>query len=335
MNRVKVGDRWIGDGEPCFIIAEVGSNHNREIEKATALIDIAVDVGANAVKFQVFSAETLYSENTSAFAVIKKNELPRAWLRQLAEYAQNKGIVFLATPFDKQAVDELEEIEVPCYKWASLELVNLPLLRYAAAKKKPMVLSTGVSDLSDIQQALNEIYLTGNIAVILLHCASLFKYPQRPDQVNLRMLDTMRDAFHVPVGLSDHTLSTIIPAAAVGRGACIIEKHLTVHRKLQGPDHSFSSEPREFQEMVKAIRDVEASLGSSVKKAIPEEADVVAQKPSIIAKVDISAGTYITEAMLITKRPGLGIAPKFLDVVIGRKARKDIQKGEGITWDLI
>ena len=335
MNRVKIGNRWIGEGEPCFIIAEAGSNHSGKIEQALQLIDVAVEAGADAVKFQIYSADTLYSENSAAFPVIKEIETPRAWLGQLSDYARKKGVVFFATPFDLEAVDQLEQVGVPCFKWASLELVNHPLLRYAAAKGKPMILSTGVSDLADIQEAINVVYAEGNREILLLHCASLFEYPQKPQQVNLRMIDTMRNAFGVPVGFSDHTLSTAIPAAAAGRGACIIEKHFTLDRRLPGPDHCFAMEPREFRDMVKAIREVEASLGSPEKKPIAEEERVLQQRPSIIARVDIPAGAVITETMVITKRPGFGIAPKFLGVVIGRKARKEIRKGEGVTWDSI
>lgn len=335
MKRVKIGNRWVGEGEPCFIIAEAGSNHSGKIEQALQLIDVAVDAGADAVKFQVYSADTLYSEHSEAFSIIKSIETPRAWLRQLADYAHNKGILFFATPFDREAVDQLEQVGVPCYKWASLELVNHPLLRYAAAKGRPLILSTGVSDLADIQEAINVVYAEGNHDILLLHCASLFEYPQKPRQVNLRMMDTLKAAFGLPVGFSDHTLSTAIPAAAAGRGACIIEKHFTLDRRLPGPDHGFALEPAELRDMVKAIRDVEASLGSPKKEAIAEEERVLEQRPSIIARVDIPAGTVITDTMIITKRPGFGIAPKFFSVVLGRKARKDIQKGQGVTWDAI
>ncbi len=335
MNRVRIGSRWIGEGEPCFIIAEAGSNHSGKIEQALQLINVAVEAGADAVKFQIYSADTLYSENSPAFPIIKSIETPRTWLRQLADYAREKGILFFATPFDYEAVDQLEQVGVPCFKWASLELVNHPLLRYAAAKGKPMILSTGVSDLADIQEAINVVRAEGNREIVLMHCASLFEYPQKPHQVNLRMIDTMKAAFGLPVGFSDHTLSTAIPAAAAGRGACSIEKHFTLDRRLPGPDHGFAMEPQEFRDMVRAIRDVEASLGSAEKKAIAEEEKVLEQRPSIIARIDIPAGAVITEAMVIAKRPGFGIAPKFLNVLLGRKARKEIRKGQGVTWDCI
>lgn len=335
MKNIKIANRAIGDGEPCFIIAEAASNHDRKLNQAKELIDIAHESGADAVKFQLYSAEKLLSEKSPHFTMIKENELPRDWLPELAQYAKSKGILFLATPFDKEAVDLLYEIGVPAYKWSSQEIVDLPLLKYAASKGKPMIISTGVCNLADIQEALDIVYSVGNEDIVLLHCTSLFKYPVKPHQVNLRMMDTIRDAFHLPVGLSDHTLSIFIAAAAVGRGACVIEKHFTLSRNLEGPDHYFSLEPDELKQMVKAIREVEESLGSPIKKMLPEEEIVAKHGRSILAKMDISKGTKLTEDMIIIKRPAYGIKPKFLDIIIGRETKKDIQKGEGITWDSI
>jgi N-acetylneuraminate synthase/N,N'-diacetyllegionaminate synthase len=335
MHKIKVGERFIGQGEPCFIIAEAGSNHDRNIKQAKQLIDVAVEAGVDAVKFQLYTAETLYSEKSEYFSLFKNSELPWEWLPELAAYAKQKGIMFLATPFDKTAVDQLDKMALPLFKWASQEIVDLPLLRYAASKGKPMMLSTGICNLADIQDAIDAINSAGNNDVVLLHCASLAKYPQKPDQVNLRMLDTMRSAFHLPVGFSDHTVSVVIPAAAVARGASVIEKHFTLGRNLAGLDHSFALEPKELREMVRAIREVEESLGSSIKKRIPEEDEVFVKRPSLIAKSDIPQGVKITEEMLIVKRPGLGIMPKFKDVVVGRETKRKINKGEGVTWDCI
>ena len=217
MMKVKIGGRLIGEGEPTFIIAEAGSNHNRDFEQALKLIDVAIQAGADAVKFQIYSAATLYSRKTpqfsylkeldegkSTYEIIRENELPREWLGELAKCCQNKGILFLASPFDREAIDQLSKVGVPAYKWASFEIVDLPLLKYAAGKGKPLVLSTGMCDVVDIQEAVDTIYSTGNHDIILLHCTSI--YPTKPHQVNLRMMDSMRDAFHLPVGLSDHTL---------------------------------------------------------------------------------------------------------------------------------
>ena len=332
MEKIKIADRLVGGGEPCFIIAEVGSNHDRKLDQAKQLIDVAADGGADAVKFQMYKAENLYSKKDPLFAIMKANELPREWVGEVAKYARNKGLVFLASPFDKEAVDQLHEIGVPAYKWASSETVNLPLLRYAAAKKKTMLIATGMCDLADVFEAVEVVNSVGNQNIILLHCTSL--YPAKPHQVNLRMMDAMRDAFHLPVGLSDHTLSIFIPAAAVARGACVIEKHFTLSRELKGPDHSFSLEPDELKQMVGAIKEVEESLGSLTKKMLPEEEEI-GRRSSIIAKVNIRKGTKLTKSMIAVKRPGHGIKPKFLDIVIGREVKRDIEKGDGITWDML
>jgi len=331
--KIKLGDRWVGEGEPTFIIAEVGTNHNRKLDQARGLIDAASKSGADAVKFQLYKAENLYSRKDPRFAMVKTNELPQEWVGELAEYAKKINITFLATPFDKEAIDRLYEIGVPAYKWASPEIANLPLLRYAAVKKKPLLISTGMCDLVDIQEAIDTVYSTGNKDIILLHCTSL--YPAKPEQVNLRMMDTMRDAFHLPVGLSDHTLSTAIPAAAVARGACVIEKHFTLSRKLDGPDHSFALEPEELEQMVRAIREVEQSLGSPIKKFLSGAENPVLNASSIITKSDIPKGTKITEDMITIKRSKYGIKPRFIDAVIGRETRRDIEKDEAITWEMI
>lgn len=345
--KVKIGDRWVGEGEPTLIIAEVGANHDRKLSQAQELIDVAVDAGADAVKFQVYSAETLYSRKTpqfsylkeldvgkSTYEILRENELPREWLEELTKYCRSKQIIFIATPFDREAIDQLYEVGVPAYKWASFEMVDLPLLKYAASKSKPMLLSTGMCNLADIQEAIDTVCSTGNENIILLHCTSL--YPTQTNQVNLRMMDTMKNAFHLPVGLSDHTLGTTIAIAAVARGACVIEKHCTLSRKLKGPDHPFALEPEELKQMVRAVREVEESLGSPIKEMIPDEEEMARLgRRSIIARVDIKKGAKLTEDMIIIKRPGYGIKPKFLDIIIGREAKRDIEKDDIITWEMI
>jgi len=346
-SKVKIGNRWVGEGEPTFIIAEAGANHDRKLSQAKELIDVAVEAGASAVKFQIYSAETIYSQKTPQFSylreldagkttyeILKENELPREWVKELSEYTQNKGIIFISTPFDKNAIEQLYELGVPAYKWSSFEIVDLPLLKYAASKEKPMIISTGMSNLADVEEAIDTVYAIGNKDVILLHCTSL--YPTQPGQVNLRMVDTLRAAFQVPVGLSDHTLGITIPVAAVARGACVVEKHFTLSRKLKGPDHPFALEPEELKHMVRAIREAEESLGSPIKKMIPEEEEMARLgRRSIIARVDIPKGTKISKDMLIIKRPGYGIPPKFLDIVVGRDAKRDIEADDVITWEMV
>jgi len=342
MERVRFSFPPVGRGEPVFVVADAGSNHNRDLAQAKLLVDVAAEAGVDAVKFQSYSADTLYSrltpcfpgETEPPFEVVSRFELPREWQAELASYAASRGLIFLSTPFDYSAVDELDAIGVPAFKWASSEITDLPLLKYAAAKGKPILLSTGMATLADVQEAVDAIRSTGNNAIVLLHCVSL--YPTPIDQVNLRMMDTLREAFHLPVGFSDHTLGLTASIAAVARGACVIEKHFTLDRRLEGPDHKFALEPHELKSLVKAIREVEACLGRPEKRPTPgEEAKLLLSRRSVIAAVDIPKGTTITREMLIIKRPGYGIPPKFVDVVVGRQARVDIPADTPITWDMI
>lgn len=340
---IKLKGRFVGDDESTFIIAEAGANHNRDMGIAKNLIDIASEAKADAVKFQTYSADTLYSRKTPDFTYLKGNvyeiiksiELPREWQQELAEYADKKGILFLSTPFDYAAVDELDDIGVPAFKFASFEIVDIELLKYAASKQKPMIISTGMANLGEIEDALNAIRSTGNNNVILLHCNSL--YPTPLEVVNLRAMETMREAFKLPVGFSDHTLGIYISLAAVAMGACIIEKHFTLYRSLLGPDHSFAIEPDELKELVSGIKMIDAAKGDGIKQRCSLEDDEMYQKGrrSIIANCDILAGTVITKDMLVVKRPGYGISPKFINIVVGRTARVSIEKDDWIIWEMI
>ena len=343
MKLIKIGDKVIGGDNPCCIIAEAGSNHNGSLEQAKKLIDVAVEAGVDAVKFQIFEAENLYSKYTPEFSylkskntyeLIKSIETPRDWIKELARYCEEKNIHFLASAFDFEAVDILDKY-VPAFKIASFEITDLELIKYAADKGKTMIISTGMANLGEIEDAINAIKSIGNEDIILLHCNSL--YPTPAKVVNLRAMETMRTAFKVPVGFSDHTLGIHIPIAAVAMGACVIEKHFTLDRTLPGPDHSFAIEPDELKEMVRCIREVEKAKGSGIKEKSELESEemYVKARRSIHVKVDIPKGTKITRDMLIIKRPGYGIKPKFIDIVIGRVAKKNIKEDEWITWDMV
>lgn len=345
--KVGIGDRLVGEGEPCFIIAEAGVNHNGDVGLAKKLIDAAREVGADAVKFQTFKAEevatglankALYQKETtgaeeSQLDMLKRLELTENNFTELSNYAQNKGLIFLATPFDRRSVDLLEKLDVPAFKIASGEITNVPLLRHIARKKKPVILSTGMATLNEIKESLEIIRQEKPADIILLHCVSC--YPAQIADMNLRAIQTLKLTFGLPVGLSDHTQSAVaVPVAALVSGACVIEKHFTMDKKLPGPDHRASLEPEELSQMVQAIRDVEKALGDGVKKPTPEEKEnrKVARR-SIVAKVDIPRGTLIKEDMLDVKRPGDGIEPKYLTTVIGRRVRKNIGRGEMVDWD--
>jgi len=345
--RVKIGERWVGEGEPCFVIAEAGANHNRDLAMGKELIDVAADAGADAVKFQTYSAETLYSKKTPRFSyleglsdkdtwdLIKAIELPREWQGELAAHAARRGVRFLSTPFDHRAVDELAALGVPAYKIASFEIVDLPLIGYAASRGRPMILSTGLASYEDIADAIAACAGAGNRDVMLLQCASL--YPAPPARMNLRAMDTMRRAFAVPVGLSDHSLGIHVASAGVALGASVVEKHFTLDRRLPGPDHPFAIEPGELRDMVKQIRDVEAALGDGLKLGPAPEEEEMHQKArrSLIAACAIPGGTRIERSMIAIKRPGFGIRPKFVDLVVGRIAQVDIEEDTVLTWEML
>ena len=347
MREIKIGNKIIGEGKPTFIIAEAGANHNRDYNMAIELIDSAAEAGADCVKFQTYSAETLYSKKTpdfkyldgiakqSTYDLLKSIEIPRDWQPKLKEYCDEKGIMFMSSPFDFQAIDELDEIDVPAFKIASFEIVDLPLIRYASEKGRPLIVSTGMSNYEEMQDVYNVCREAGNGNLILLQCASM--YPAPVHISNLNSMKTIEQIFGLPSGYSDHTLGIHIPVAAVAAGAKVIEKHFTLDRKLPGPDHSFAIEPDELKDMVKFIRDTEKAMGDGRKLGpSPEEKENFEKgRRSIIAKDNIAAGEVITEERIIIKRPGYGIKPKFLDIVIGRKTKVAIEAEQWITWDML
>jgi sialic acid synthase SpsE len=309
---------------------------------------VAADAGANAVKFQTYSGRTLYSTKTPRFEylgdlgarpaheLLEDIALPRHWQPLLAQHCRELGIEFLSSPFDRQAVDELDALDVAALKIASFELVDHGLLRYAAATGRPLILSTGMATLAEIDEALQVARDAGASQIALLQCASL--YPSPPSIMNLRTIPAMNAAFGVPVGLSDHTMGTHLASASVALGAALIEKHFTLDRTMPGPDHPFAIEPDELEQLVTHVRDVEAALGDGVKRGpSPEEAHEMYAKArrSVVAACAISAGTVITEQMLTVKRPGFGIAPKFIEALVGRVARVDIEHDDILVWEML
>jgi len=345
--RVKIGSHLVGDGEPCFIIAEAGANHDRNLSQAKELIEVATEAGADAVKFQTYSAETLYSKKTPRFSylqgnfnqdtwqLIKSIELPRQWQQELADYCRQKGIIFLSTPFDYQAVDELDQLGVPAFKVASFEIVDLPLIKYIAKCGKPVLFSTGMANYEEIQDVFIICQSVGNTDLIPLQCVSL--YPAPVHLSNLRSIETLKKVFGNPAGYSDHTLGIHIAVAAHVAGANVIEKHFTLSRKLKGPDHPFAIEPDELKTMVKQIREVEMALGDGIKSGPAEEEKEMFEKGrrSIHAACHIPKGTTITREMLTLKRPGFGIKPKNIEMVIGRIAKVDIEEDDAVRWEMI
>jgi sialic acid synthase SpsE len=347
---IKVGRKKIGPDEPVFVIAEAGANHNRSLKTARRLIDVAVRAGADAVKFQTYSGAGMYSKYTPEIGYIRKRRLarrgetirdlidrislPRDWQKRLAAYCRRRKIIFLSTPFDLEAVDQLDRLGVPAFKIASFEINHIPLIRHAAGKKKPLLLSTGMADLADIETALGAAASCGNRKVALLHCA--INYPPRYQDVNLRAMETMRLAFDLPVGFSDHTPGSTVAVAAAALGARIIEKHFTLSRKLPGPDHPFALEPDELAAMVRAVRETEQALGSSIKRRTPAEEELYRKaRRGLVAACEIPAGRRITRKMLAVKRPGYGISPVEIARVVGRRARRDLREDEILTWEML
>ncbi|MFQ5866771.1 MAG: N-acetylneuraminate synthase [bacterium] len=346
MKKIRINNRWIGDKEPVFIIAEAGVNHNGKLCLAKKLVDIAKEAGADAVKFQTFKPEDLaipntpkvgyqrkYSRGNTQFEMLKKLELKYEDFQALKEYCDKKGIIFLSTPHTESTIDFLKDL-VPAYKIASGDLTNLPLLQKVAKKKKPIILSTGMSNLEEVKEAVKVIKDKGNRKIILLHCVS--NYPASLKEVNLYALELLREKFDSIVGFSDHTQGSIASIVAIALGAKVIEKHFTLSRKLYGPDHKTSLDRKEFIDFVRLLRQTESILGER-RKSVQEgelENRKIARK-SVVARINIPKGTLIKREILDIKRPGTGIASKELYKVIGKKANRNILKDTLIKWEYL
>jgi N-acetylneuraminate synthase len=346
-NLIEIAGRKIGPGQPCFVIAEAGVNHNGSLERAKQLIDAARDAGADAVKFQTFRAEKVvapsaakaaYQVETTGSAesqleMVKKLELPPQVFRELNAYCGQRGILFLSTPFDYESADLLDDLGMPAFKVASGEITNGPFLEHLASKGKPMIVSTGMSELEEVRSAVETLRRAGARELALLHCVS--NYPAQPASVNLRAMQTLRDTFAVPVGFSDHTLGTAIPLAAVALGACILEKHLTLDCNLPGPDHRASLEPEGFAAMVQGIRAVKSALGDGRKRRMPEEEDTArVARRSLVAACGLPAGTVLAEQHIAILRPGTGMPPAQRTQLIGRRVLHDIAPGTVLTLEM-
>jgi N,N'-diacetyllegionaminate synthase len=345
---IDIAGRRVGPGEPCFIIAEAGVNHDGSLETARRLVDAAAAAGADAVKFQTFKADRLVTASApkaayqtastpageGQHAMLRRLELSADAHRALAAACRERRIAFLSTPFDEDSADLLAELGVPAFKIGSGELTNLPFLVHVAKKGRPLIVSTGMATLSEVEAALHAVAEARNRQVVLLHCVS--NYPADPADVNLRAMATMTRAFGVPVGYSDHTTGLEIAIAAVALGACVIEKHFTHDRTAPGPDHRASLEPAELAALVRGIRATEASLGHGRKEPAPSEAAtaLVARRSLVVAKA-VRAGTVLTEDLIAIKRPGTGLPPAMRHWVIGRRAAEDLAADTVLTLDML
>lgn len=343
-SKVKVGKQYIGKGEKVFIIAEVGINHNGDLEIAKKLIDAAKDAGADAVKFQkrttneILTKEGLEKPYTSphAFAATygehrNKLEFGEKEYKELKKYCSDKGILFFASVWDPVSADFMEKLGTDAYKIPSADLINIPLLQYVARKGKPVLLSTGMNTMEEIEAAVRTV-LHENSKVILFHCLSL--YPSPEDKIQVAFMDTIRDKFApLPVGYSGHEIDLLPTLIAVSKGAVVVERHLTLDKKMKGSDHSGSLEPHQFTELVSSIRRIEKILGDSKERILPAELKPLREKlaKSVASRVAIKKGTLITQEMLAVKGPGTGIPPAKIYDLIGKIAKEDIAEDTIIT----
>ena len=345
---IEISGRRVGAGHPCLIIAEAGVNHNGDPRRALEMIDRAAEAGADAVKFQSFFADEIvtrgapkagYQRGTtdareSQYEMLRSLELHEEQQAELARACERRGILFLSTPYDLRSVALLERLDVAAYKIASTDTTNLPFLRAVARTGRPILLSTGMCDLAEVEAAVATVRAERENGLALLHCTS--EYPAPVGESNLRAIGSMARVFGLPVGFSDHTPGIEVAAWSVAAGACIVEKHFTLDRALPGPDHAASLEPDELAATVRAVRLLESALGDGVKRVMPSEApNKPAMQKSIVARRAIAAGETIAEEALTCKRPANGLAPALWDRVVGRPAARAIEADETLTLDSV
>jgi N,N'-diacetyllegionaminate synthase len=340
---ILIGTKVIGSASSVFVVAEIGTNHEGSIRQAERLIDAATNSGADAVKFQTYRVDRLLIPSRerygpqvdgaeSSYQLLRRCELSWEDQEKLKRHADNRGIMFLSTPFDEESVDFLDSLGVPAFKIASADITHLPLLRHIATKRKPVLLSTGMSFLSEVADAVYNLKAAGVEEILLLHCVSA--YPASPQQMNLRALQTLQSYFELPVGLSDHSEGILIPLVSVALGAVLIEKHFTLDKSTTGPDHKASMDPKDLKLLIQSLRDVESSLGDGRKRPsdIEEESRLFGRR-SIVAGGDIRAHETIARWMLTFKRPGSGLEPRHLEKVIGARARRNLAKDTILQWE--
>ncbi|MDA8090432.1 MAG: pseudaminic acid synthase [Nitrospiraceae bacterium] len=347
MAEIRISNSLIGKDSPVFLIAEMSANHNQSFDDAVTIIRAAKEAGADAIKIQTYTPDTITIDSNkeyfrikgglwdgeNLYGLYKKAYTPWEWQPRLKKIADELGIILFSTPFDKTAVDFLHEMDVPAYKVASFELVDIPLIEYISSKGKPVIMSVGMATLGEIEDAVKAARNAGAPEIALLKCTSA--YPAPYDEINLRTIPHLASAFDVVAGLSDHTTGIAVPVASVALGAKIIEKHFTLSRARGGPDAAFSLEPHEFKAMAEAIRAAEKAVGTvHYGLAEGEKASRVFRRSLFVVR-DIKAGEIFTEENVRSIRPGHGLAPKYVKKVLGKKAAKDIEKGTPLSWDML
>ena len=345
---VRIGDRKVGFGRPAFVVAELSANHRHDFNLAVKTIQAAKKAGADAIKLQTYTPDTMtvncqnrrfrVGKNTlwagkSLYQLYQEAYTPWEWHARLKRLAENLGLVFFSTPFDKSATDFLEQLKVPVYKIASLEIVDIPLIEYVAKKGKPMMISTGIATLNDVREAVNACKRVGNNQIVLLKCTS--SYPTPLEEANLRSMEYLAKKFRTVVGISDHTMGTEVSVAAVALGAKVVERHFIYDRKVGGPDAAFSLEPLEFKSMVQSIRKVETAMGCWEYKRSKSMKDAQRYARSLFAVQDIEKGKLLTADNVKSIRPGGGLQPIYLTKVLHKEAKVHIKKGTPLQWKMI
>ena len=345
---IEINKRKIGSNFPVYVVAELSANHRQKYDEAVKLIKAAKDAGADAVKLQTYTPDTITIrsdapefrvsggtpwDGKTLYELYNEAYTPWEWQPKLKKLADDLGIDLFSTPFDKTAVDFLEEMGVPAYKVASFELVDIPLIEYIASKGKPIIMSTGMATQAEIDESMQAARSAGASQIALLKCTSA--YPAPPEDMNLRTIPDLVKKFGMPVGLSDHTLGIAVPVAAVALGACIIEKHFTLSRNVPSPDSAFSLEPEEFRAMVEAIRAAEKALGEVNYEVSEQEAKSRVFRRSLFVVKDMKAGEIFTAENVRSIRPGHGLPPKYLKEVLGKRAKEGIKRGTPLGWELI
>jgi pseudaminic acid synthase len=348
MDRVQIGNRWIDAEAPAYVVAEISANHNQSLERAMEIIRAAKRSGADAIKLQTYTADTMTIDcdqpwfrvsgdsiwsGTTLYQLYSQAYTPWEWHTKLQTQASDLGLTLFSTPFDASAVDFLETLQVPAYKVASFELVDIPLLRKIARTKKPVIASTGLASFAEIEEAVQTLRANGTSELVLLKCTSA--YPASPAEMNLRTIPHLSSAFNTVVGLSDHTLGSSTAIAAVALGARVIEKHFTLNRADGGPDSSFSMEPAEFAQMVNDIRRVEQALGEVNYSRTPDETKNLVFRRSLFVVQDIKRGELFTDHNVRSIRPSQGLHTRYLAEVLGKKATRDISRGTPLGWDMV
>lgn len=345
---IKIGNKNINNESSVFIIAELSANHGQDINIAKKTIKAAKEAGADAIKIQTFTADTITIDCDNDYFKLNQGTIwdgrtlynlyneahtPWEWHKELMDYANELDITCFSSPFDKTAVDFLETLDVPAYKIASFEITDIPLIEYTASKKKPIIISTGIATLGEIDEAVSACRRVGNNQIILLKCTSA--YPAKIEDANLLTMNNLKETFNVEVGLSDHTLGATVPIVSVALGAKVIEKHFILDKNIGGPDASFSLDKQEFKFLVDSVRDAEKALGKIDYELTAKKMKSREFSRSLFVVEDIKEGEPFTENNVKSIRPGYGLKPKYEKVVLGEKAKNDISKGTPMSWDII